>query len=62
MISMKVLLDIVCTEAIEGTLGEGDITPGPIYEMLGKPKSNLPPIKYSLKLMQSPDGKLDWVE
>jgi len=59
MIGMKSLLNMVCTEAIEGTWRGGDGAPDLISE---RPTSNLPPIRYNLELIKSSYGKLYWVE
>ncbi len=58
MISAKVLLDIVATEALE-------IKPSSFHEyrhMQSESKTNLPPIRYNLELIRQPDGSLKWVE
>ena len=78
MISLKKLLDIVCTEAIEyGGLQEvPDRTDGtmehyhsPKRSARGKYENseqssigNLPPIQYALKLIEDEDGTLHWEE
>lgn len=67
--SIKVLLDIVATETIEG--GSRDhyfdefrnreyIPPEP--ERYTQSKTELPPIRIDLELLERPDGSLYWVE
>lgn len=47
MNSIDSILDMIVTEGFESA---------PI------PKSDLPPIDYTLELIQHPDGSLEWVE
>ena len=60
MNSMKSLLGMVLTEAIEGKE-----EPECLLTDSGqgcKRKYDLPPIKYDLELIKKPDGSLEWVE
>lgn len=66
--SIKVLLDMVYAEAIEGLRDHYfDEARNRSYihlepEIYAKPQSNLSPIKFDLELIQNPDGSLEWVE
>lgn len=53
MISIDTLLGIIWTEGIEEG---GDIIPS------RDSQDSLPPIKYSLELLQKPYGSYEWVE
>lgn len=61
---MKVLLDMVATEAIEyGGMSEDEYRKRgcPLLETSGN-KTDLPPIRVDLELLCGEDGKLYWVE
>lgn len=77
MISLKKLLDIVCTEAVEyGGLQEVPDRVDGAEEYYHSIKRNargefrngeqapidLPPIEYTLKLIEEEDGSLNWEE
>lgn len=55
MISLKKLLDIVCTEAVE-SIAEGE------RQNPNNTRQTLPPIRYNLELIQDKDGNLYWAE
>jgi len=56
MISLKKLLDMVCTEAIESIAEEKRQNPN------NTTGQALPLIRYNLELIQSEDGNPYWVE
>lgn len=69
MLSMKKILDMVCTDAIDGASIPDAYhddrhlnIPYPTSIIQEKSKSDLPPIPFSLRLIESPDGVLDWIE
>lgn len=68
MVSMKSLLDCVCTEAIDGTIGpnfeeKDKKVEGPLWEsgeFYLKPREDV--IVYRTELLRKSDGTLYWVE
>jgi hypothetical protein len=70
MISIKKLLNIVCTEAIESSWGESgdnhfDEGLNMSYQPSLMPEThnlNLPSFRFDLKLIEAPDGSLYWAE
>lgn len=61
MFSRGELLDMIATEAIEpgGVCGERTRES---YVPLDHHSSDLPPIRYTLRLVRREDGILDWVD
>ena len=70
MISMNSLLDMVATEAVEGVSRDHyfdefrnrEFIPSEPPSRRKETKTNLPPIRFGLKLIEQPDGSYDWVE
>ena len=58
MIGINSLLDMICTEAIEG----GDIMTNHPAPESHHPSPALPPINYALELIEGPDGTYVWME
>ena len=53
MISVERMLDIICTEAVEGNELGGERS---------DLESELPAVEYTLELVEKRDGTLEWVE
>lgn len=69
MSGLKILMDMIATEAVEG--GARDhyfdefrnreyIPPEP--ETYSQSKTRLPPIRFNLELIKKPNGSYQWVE